>query len=175
MSRVNRGLLALAALLAILSLVRIVGGSSEDSYLLEIAALPSAQVQFVSISSPEASIQLHRTEAGWSMTSPEQLPANTQRIEALLADWAGGMRADKTVSIASNDSEESRLGLDIKHRIELQIGDAEGVLVHLEVGRSVAGGSHYIRVAGTDEVFQARVPGGTRLDPSLSQWVQSQD
>ena len=175
MSRVNRGLLALAALLAILSLVRIVGGLSEESYLLEFAAIPSAQVQFVSISSPEASIQLHRTEAGWSVTSPEQLPANTQRIEALLADWAGGMKADAAIGIATNESEESRLGLDVKHRSELRIGDAEGVLVHLEVGRSVAGGSHYVRVAGTDEVFQARVPGGTRLDPTLSRWTLSQD
>jgi len=174
MSWVNRGLLALAALLTILSLLRIMSLGGQG-HLLTFEAIQATRVQSVSLSSPEASIELRRTEAGWAITSPVQLPANTEKVEALIADWAGGMTADTPVGTALNSNEENRLGLNATHRRELRIGSAEGALVHLEVGRSVAGGSHYVRAAGTDEVFQARVPGGTRLDPSLSRWVQSQD
>jgi len=175
MSQVNQGLLGLASLLVILSLIRIVGSVSEEEQRLELAAILPSEVQSISISSPDARIEIRRTGTGWTVDSPQQLPADTQKVEALLADWAGGMSSNKAIGTTLNQSDESTLGLDTKQRRELRISNSEGALVHLEVGRSVAGGSHYVRTAGTDEVFQARIPGGQRLDPALSRWVAPQD
>lgn len=174
MNRVNRVLLSLSAVLVILSITRILGSPNDDAPL-RIEAIAPAQVYSIAISSPEASIHLRRTAKGWMLVAPTEARADDQRVQALLSDWSGGMLADSTVDSTVDEQQEARFGLDIKHRRRLSMRDENGALLDLEIGSSVRGGSHYVRVTGSDQVFLARLPAGARLDTDPELWAIRQD
>ena len=60
--------------------------------------------------------------------------------------------------------------IDAEHRTTLTITGNDGSVVDIHLGKSIAGGSHYVRLADTSEVYRGRVPGSSRLSPVLDKW-----
>jgi hypothetical protein len=170
MSRVNRVLLSLSAVLVLLSIAGIFTNRN-DAPPLKIEAIEAAQVSSLRISSPQSSIHLQRAAKEWMVVAPQKVRANQQRVDALLSDWSGGMVADASVPSASDKQHEAPFGLDPTHRRRLQIGSENGALLDLEIGNRVRGGSHYVRVTGNDQVFLARLPAADRLGTDLALWA----
>lgn len=174
MNRVNKVLLSLSAVLVLLTITGIVTNLNGEAPL-KVEAIEAARVSSISISSPQASIQLRRTAKEWVVLTPAKVRANQQRVQALLSDWSGGMVADSNANRSGDEHNEAHFGLDPTHRRALQIRSEDGPVLELEIGSRVRGGSHYLRLAGSDQVFLARLPAGDRLNTDLSLWLQPQE
>ena len=119
---------------------------------------------------PDGALAASRSDDGWLLTEPDSLRADSRKIDALLRDWTGGFQADLKVTDNADSDTELRFGLDPEHRTTLKFTGKDGALVDIHLGKSIAGGSHYMRLADTSEVYRGRVPGSSRLSPVLDKW-----
>jgi hypothetical protein len=170
MDRNNQGLLLIAALLVAFSAFRVIQGTQPPAELLGIPAVVLDDVVALRFEGPGGILAASRSEGGWAITEPEALPADTRKVEALLGDWAGGFSADLEVKKNSSPDDDMRYGLDPEHRTVLELRGAAGPLVEIHLGRSIAGGSHYLRAPGSTYVYRGRVPGSSRLKPNIEAW-----
>ena len=120
MNRVNKVLLSLSAVLVLLTITGIVTNLNGEAPL-KVEAIEAARVSSISISSPQASIQLRRTAKEWVVLTPAKVRANQQRVQALLSDWSGGMVADSNANRSGDEHNEAHFGLNPTHRRALQI------------------------------------------------------
>ena len=170
MDRINKGLLVIAAVLVAFSAFRLMQGGRQPVQLLDVPALVAADVVSLRFEGPDGVLGATRSAESWILTEPEAVRADSRKIEALLSDWAGGFGADLRVNENPDEEAEQLYGLDPEHRTSLRISGADSPLVDLHLGKSIAGGSHYLRAAGAKTVYRGRVPGSSRLKPALNLW-----
>jgi len=170
MDRNNKGLLLIAALLIAFSALRVVQDTRPPGELLGIPAVVVADVVGLRFEGPDGVLAASRSGESWAITEPEALLADTRKIEVLLGDWAGGFSADLEVKKNASAEDDLRYGLDPEHRTTLQLHGDTGLLVDIQLGRSIAGGSHYLRPPGSAGVYRGRVPGSSRLTPDIEAW-----
>ncbi len=170
MDRSNKGLLILAAVLVAWSGMRLMQDAQPPAKLFSIPALVAEDIISVRFEGPDGALAVKRTGGGWTVTEPESLPADSRKVEALLSDWTGGFSADLRVSENADTDQELRYGLDAEHRTVIELLGKDGLQVELELGKSIGGGSHYLRDSGSPVVYRGRVPGSARLKPSVAQW-----
>lgn len=138
--------------------------------LWSVPPIPPASVQAIAVSSPEGQLRIERSEQGWAIVSPEQGPADTEAVEALLAAWSSGFAPDKVLFHRASDMQLAEFGLDPAERSGLSLERAEAPSLQLELGRSMPGGHRLLRPVGSSAIFQGQLPLGPALDPDPAAW-----
>ncbi len=128
-------------------------------------------LQAIDITDGGVSVRLERTDGHWRLKDPARLPADEQKIEALLAAW-GDQRWSGTLvppqSAVWEDEQLHGLGLR-KTRVEFLSQD--GRMVGLELGDTLPSGERYLRMGGCRTVWLADLPVLALLDPRPELWL----
>ncbi|HNC99576.1 MAG TPA: DUF4340 domain-containing protein, partial [Myxococcota bacterium] len=126
-----------------------------------------ADVMRIEISSPIDKLTLQRTNTekgsadAWQIISPVQAEADAAQISALLKLFAGGVKMEAKV----DEGNLKNYGLDDQDAKVVELFGAEGpALFSVVVGRNTVGGTSFIRLPGTEEVYRADVGGRARYD-----------
>ena len=166
----NRVLLATAAVLAIATLIRLGQSSQAPEAMWSTSAVTETQVRAISFKKPEGAVQLERADAGWRMNEPSSVSVEAQKVSTLLGDWSEPFGPDLKLADSVSEDDLAAYGLDEAQRTELSLVGSAGPLVELHIGKSIAGGSHYLRRPSDRGVYRGRVPGVFRLQTGEEAW-----
>ena len=166
----NRRLALVTAVLVLATAVQVVEDSRPPETLWSTGEILEPAVQSIGFATSEGQILIERTRMGWRLTEPEALSADKAKVEALLRDWSPGLTPDLKLMDQASTEDDERYGLSSENRTTLQIKGKTGSLVDLEIGTSIAGGSAYLRQAGSRAVFRGKVPGLARLKVDPTRW-----
>jgi hypothetical protein len=136
-----------------------------------------ASVVRIEISSPIEKLTLQRTNTekgsadAWEIIAPVQAEADAAQISALLKLFAGGVKMEAKV----DEGNLKNYGLDDQDAKVVELFGAEGpAIFSVVVGRNTVGGTSFIRLPGTEEVYRADVGGRARYDRGASEWRNRQ-
>ena len=170
LDRTNQLLLATAVILGVIAGLHFYESLKPPAALWSVAAIQSPSVISVEYVTPEGTLRLVRSDSGWMMEEPRQLPADGKKVDTFLRDWAEGFAPDLRLDPKPSGEALEQFGLDEAQRSELRIEGNQGTLAHLFVGRQIAGGSHYVVKPNEPSVYRGRVPGAFRLVPDEREW-----
>lgn|GEM_PF-6004464 len=166
--RPTRWILGTAALLLVLTGLRIAQQNRPAEALWAVPGEAAKAVHSIDLSSDEASLALRRSGEGWSIEGSDAR-VDADRVALLLGDWVDGFAPDGAVGEARSEEELARFGLDSPHRMELVLRGATTRAVWL--GKALPGGSHFVCAPQSSDVFRGRVPGASRLATDEAAWT----
>ncbi|HCP46853.1 MAG TPA: hypothetical protein DIU15_12475 [Deltaproteobacteria bacterium] len=170
LDRTNRFLLATTALLAIATLIRLGQSVQAPEPMWSTTEVTDSEVRGITFKKPDGAVELERSGMGWRMTAPAAFPVEAQKVVALLRDWQEPFAPDLKLADSVSDDDLATYGLDEAQRTEFALLAASGPLVELHIGKSIAGGSHYLRRPNDRGVYRGRVPGVLRLKTGKDAW-----
>ena len=168
-------LLAMALVVGLINLTNTQPGPPEMVQVLP--PVTPATVMRIEISSPIEKLTLQRTNTekgsadAWQIIAPVQAEADAAQISALLKLFAGGVKMEAKV----DEGNLKNYGLDDQDAKVVELFGAEGPAVFsVVVGRNTVGGTSFIRLPGTEEVYRADVGGRARYDRGAAEWRNRQ-
>ncbi len=170
LDRTNQLLLATVVILGVIAGLRFYESLQPPAALWSVAPFQGAAVTSVEYTGPDGTLRLVRSDSGWMLEEPRALPADTKKVDGLLRDWSEGFAPDLRLDPKPSGDALTQYGLDEAQRAELRIEGAQGTLVHLVLGKKIAGGSHYVVEPGEPSVYRGRVPGAHRLVVDADEW-----
>ena len=170
LDRTNQLLLATVVILGVIAAVRFYDDLRPPAALWSVSGIQSPSVISIEHVSPEGTLRLVRSDSGWLLEQPRELPADSKKVDGFLRDWAEGFAPDLRLDPRPSGDALEQFGLDEAHRSELRIVGNQGTLAHLYLGKTIAGGSHYLVQPGEPSVYRGRVPGAFRLTPDADEW-----
>ncbi|MBN1334603.1 MAG: DUF4340 domain-containing protein [Deltaproteobacteria bacterium] len=166
LSRTTWTLLVVAGLLALL----LVLPSGQDGSGLRLPTLPAldgdaiTRVTFERAGQP---IVIERQGDRWRLKQPLQAEADASALEALLRPFGQPVPMDARVDAGHLED----YALDDNEGVRFEVFTSEAVpVISMVVGRDVEGGSTLLRMAGSDDVYRARVGGASRFRKEASAW-----
>jgi hypothetical protein len=170
LDRTNQLLLATVVILGVIAGLRFLDSLKPPAALWSVDGIQSPSVLSIEYVTPEGTLRLARSDSGWLLELPRELPADTKKVDTFLRDWTEGFAPDLRLDPRPSGDALEQFGLDDAHRSELRIEGNQGTLAHVFVGKTIAGGSHYLVQPGEPSVYRGRVPGVFRLAPDADEW-----
>lgn len=161
-------LLALAALLGVVDLAS-PGADSAAAELPVLAAVPREAVRRVEISRGLGGkmVLVGSLEQGWRVTQPFEGEADPMLVRALLNLFREPVPMD--VRLDRGNLEQYALDDEQAMVVEL-FTEGEVPVVSVAIGADMPGGTSFVRLSGSEEVYRARVGGRARYDKDFSEW-----
>lgn len=165
LSRTTQVLLGIAGLLAIVAFFPTDKNSSES--LPSLPAINRDDVTKIMLTKSGESIILERDGEGWDITSPLKADADSVSIKSLLMVF----RKEVPVDLRVDKGNLKEYGLDDNTGVHFEVfTNSQDPYVSFVVGQDVPGGSNLIRLAGSDDVYRARVGGFFRYAKPATEW-----
>lgn len=162
-----RGTAALAGALAVLVAADLwVHRPAPEPELAEIPAFSADQATGITLRHGDDEVTLARGDDGWQVVAPYAGPADAERVAALLAGLGSGVPLDVRVDGAGGEG----YGLDGADPVRVDVAGAAGPLASVVVGANAEGGSTFLRIAGRDDVYRARIGGRSRYAVPAAGW-----
>lgn len=137
--------------------------------LPELPAVPRESVETIVIATGQTQkvVLEGGLVEGWTVTQPYQATGDSLALRSLLAVYADGL----TMDVRVDEGHLEDYGVDDQNGIlvELYDGGDEPALA-VVIGNDAGGGTSFVRLPGSDEVFRAKVGTRQRYDRAPEQW-----
>ena len=137
-----------------------------------VEALPSSpgfdveDARQITVGRTDASVVLALTDGAWRIVAPAAGPADAEHVSALLGGLANGVHPDARV----DEGDFERYGLAGGSELRVEVRGAQAPLATLHLGHDAGGGSTWVRFAGEDTVYRARVGGRGTYERTPRGW-----
>src|SRR6185503_7107396 len=103
---------------------------------------------------------------GWRIDGPIDAAADAPAINALVATLTAGVPMDVRIDVGHHKD----YGLVAPDVIRVDLEGEAGPITSFYVGNNAAGASSFVRFAGSEGVYRARLGGRHRFDRTAGQW-----
>lgn len=165
-SRTTRILAAIAAVLLALALLDR-GAGDRVATLPTLPAVNRDEVTRITLTQAGQKTILAREDDRWRILQPLQADADEASVKAILAAF----RKEVPMDLRVDGGDHETYGVDDSAGItfELFTSGAEPVIA-FTIGNDVAGGSTLLRLAGSSDVYRARIGGRFHYDKPATGW-----
>jgi hypothetical protein len=161
-------LVALVVGVAVLDVGAHVQRAASAAPLPAIPAVDPAAVRTLTVTHGDDTVRITRTDTGWALA--DGVPADVPAVEAVLRTVAKTVPMDVRVGSGEFDT----YGLAGADPIRVTVEGESGTLAAFYVGNDAAGGTSFVRFAGADDVYRARLGGRARFDRTPGAWRDHQ-
>jgi len=131
-----------------------------------LPAFEPATATWLALTHGDETLRMERSDDGWAVVQPYRHSADPTAVDAIVDVLAAGVVPDARVDAGEHD----RYGLDGADPIRVEAGDPDQTLGALYVGNDAVDGATFVRFAGADEVYRARIGGRDRYDRPAGAW-----
>lgn len=168
LSRANVALMGVAVLLFAALVLDRLGDEPPVVEQWTLPAIDPDEIDGFRLANSAGEFEARRVDYKWQFTDGR--PLDDDLMGKVLKSFSVPIRAD--VKVAGEGAEADVYGFD--EQIELEIRRGDEVLIALELGHALAGGVSFVRPAGLDEVWRARIPSRFRLERGPVDWRDTQ-
>lgn len=160
---------AALALAVVVDVVAHVDAQGEVEALPSVPEVEPATVTTVTLTKGDEKIAFRREgPEAWQMTAPFDYAADHASVQAILAAVRNGVPMDVRVD-AGKDRYEA-YGLDTVNAVLVELGTEAGPAASFYVGFNTAGGSTFVRLPDSEDIYRARIGGRARYDRPAGDW-----
>ena len=131
-----------------------------------LAAFEESTATWIALTQGDETLRMERSDDGWAVVQPYRHSADPTAVDAIVDVLAAGVVPDARV----DEGEHDRYGLDGADPIRVEAGDPDQTLGALYVGNDAVDGTTFVRFAGAEEVYRARIGGRDRYDRPAGAW-----
>lgn len=141
-------------------------GGPTPIQLVSLPGFDPAQADRITLADEDGQVVLERAPDGWRITAPTAGRAHQPAVEELLAAVSAGIEPDARVDLGDHE----RYGLAGGDELRVRIEGAAITLTSFVVGHDAGGGSTWVRWAGSDAVYRARIGGRATYERTPRAW-----
>ena len=134
--------------------------------LVSLPGFDPSQADRITLGGATRSVVLERRSDGWWIAAPTAGRAHQPAIEELLGAVSGGIEPEARV----DDGDHGRYGLSGGGEMQVTVEGEGATLLTFVMGHDAGGGSTWVRWAGSDDVYRARIGGRATYDRSPRAW-----